>query len=89
MNRQFHNKRQSLTVWANYSTDQKNFTGHMFSIKLEETSFKMDFKALPVKIQRSKNRKAGYPNAFISSVPNNFHQTKAYFFILPTLLKVH
>ena len=28
----------------------------MFNIKLEEKSFKMRFKALPVKIQRSKNR---------------------------------
>ena len=23
-------------VWANYLTNQKNFTGHMFNIKLEE-----------------------------------------------------
>ena len=37
-------------MWANYSTDQKNFTGHMFNIKLEEKSYKMSFKALPVKI---------------------------------------
>ena len=28
----------------------------MFNIKLEEKSHKMSFKALPVKIQRSKNR---------------------------------
>ena len=28
----------------------------MFNIKLEEKSYKMSFKALPVKIQRSKNR---------------------------------
>ena len=41
---------------ANYSTDQKNFSGHMFNIKLEEKSYKLSFKALPVKIQRSKNR---------------------------------
>ena len=57
MNRQFHNKRQSLTnkpVWTNYSTDQKNFTGHMFNIKLEQKSYKMEFEDLPVKIQRSK-----------------------------------
>ena len=44
-------------VWANYLTDQKNFTGHMFSMKLEEKSYKMSFKALSVKIQRSKNRR--------------------------------
>ena len=62
MNRQFHNKRQSLTVtdkqtvWANYSTDQKNFTCHVFNIKLEEKSYKMSFKSLPVKIQQSINR---------------------------------
>ena len=37
-------------MWANYSTDEKDFTGHMFNIKLEEKSYKMRFKALPVKI---------------------------------------
>ena len=41
---------------AEYSTDQKNFTDHMFNIKLEEKSYKMSFKTLPLKIQRSKNR---------------------------------
>ena len=46
-------------LWANYSTDPKNFTGHMFNIKLKERSYKMSFKALPVKIQQSKNRQ-GY-----------------------------
>ena len=57
MNRQFYNKRHSLTVtdkqsvWANYSIDQNNFAGHLFSIK----SYKMSFKILPVKIQQSKN----------------------------------
>ena len=61
MNRQFHNKRQSLTVTnkqtgvANFLTDQKNFTGYMFNINLEEKSYKMSFKTLPVKIQWSKN----------------------------------
>ena len=61
MNRQFYNKRHSLTVtdkqsvWANYSIDQNNFAGHLFSIKLEEKSYKMSFKILPVKIQQSKN----------------------------------
>ena len=61
MNRLFHYKRQPLTVTdkqagvGNYSTDQKKFTGHMFNIKLEEKSCKMDFKSLPVKIKRSKN----------------------------------
>ena len=60
--RQFHNKWQSLTVTdkqaggADYSTDQKNFTDHMFNIKLEEKSYKMSFRILPLKIQRSKNR---------------------------------
>ena len=43
-------------MWADYSTDQKKFTGHMFIIKLEEKLYKMSFKALPVKKQRSKNR---------------------------------
>ena len=62
MTRQFHNKRcywRSLTnkpVWTNYWTDQTNFTGHMFNTKLEEKSNKITFKALPVKIQQSKNR---------------------------------
>ena len=46
-------------VWADYSSDQKKFTGHMFNIKLEEKSCKMSFKALLVKIQRSKNRQGG------------------------------
>ena len=58
MNRQFHNKRQTSKVtdkqvrvgklfdWA------KNFTGHMFNIKLKEKSCKMSFKAVPVKIQK-------------------------------------
>ena len=45
-------------MWANYSPDQKNFTGHMFNIKLEEKSHKMSFTALPVKIQQSKNRQS-------------------------------
>ena len=31
----------------------------MFNIKLEEKSYKMSFKDLPVKIQRSKNRPGG------------------------------
>ena len=38
-------------MWANYWTDQKNFTDHMFNIKIEEKSLKMSFKALPFKIQ--------------------------------------
>ena len=66
MNRQFHNKRQSLTlidkhkVSVNYSIDQNIFIGHMFNIKLEEKSYKMSFKALPVEIQQSKNRQEGH-----------------------------
>ena len=65
MNQQFHTMRQSLMVTdkqagvADYSTDQKNFTGHMFNIKSAEKSYKMSFKALPVKIQQSKNRQMG------------------------------
>ena len=50
MNLQFHNKRQP--VWSDYSADQKNFTGPMFNIKLEEKSDKMCFKPLPVNIER-------------------------------------
>ena len=46
-------------MWANYSTDQKYFTGHIFNINLEEKSYKMSFKALAVKIQQSKNRQEG------------------------------
>ena len=42
---------------ANYSTDEKNFTDHMFNKKLQEKSYDMSLKALPVKIHRSKNRK--------------------------------
>ena len=66
MNRQFHNKQQSLTVkptnklvWPNYSIDQKNFIGHMFNIKSEQKSYKTSFKALPVKMQPSKNQQEG------------------------------
>ena len=43
-------------MWANYSNDEKTFTGHIFNIKLEEMSYKISFKALPVKIQQSKNQ---------------------------------
>ena len=49
-------------MWASYSTvstDQKNSTGHMFSIKLEEKSHEMNLKALPVKTQLSKNPQGG------------------------------
>ena len=53
MNRQFDNKRQSLTV-----TDKQagigNFTGHMFNMKLEEKSPEISFKALPFKISGQK-----------------------------------
>ena len=56
-------RRQSPTnkpVWANYSTDQKQFTGHMFNIKLEENPYKMNFKAIPVKIQWSRAFRTAY-----------------------------
>ena len=70
MNRLFHYKRQPLTVTdkqagvGSYSTDQKKFTGHMFNIKLEEKSYKMSFKALPVKIkiQRSNTAHCALPS---------------------------
>ena len=39
---------------ANYSTEQKDFLGHMFIIKLEEKSHKMNFNALPVKYSSQK-----------------------------------
>ena len=47
MNRQFHNKRQLLTVTDKhyYLTDQKKIAGHTSNIKLEEKSYKMSFKA--------------------------------------------
>ena len=50
MNRQFHNKRQLLTVTDKhyYLTDQKKIAGHTSNIKLEEKSYKMSFKAPPV-----------------------------------------
>ena len=44
----------SKPVWTNYSNDEKTFTVHIFNIKLEEMSYKISFKALPVKIQQSK-----------------------------------
>ena len=66
MNRQCHNKWQSLTVTDKQAGVSKlfdwskKFTGHMFNIKLEEKSYKMSFKALPVEIQQSKNRQEGH-----------------------------
>ena len=65
MNRQFHNKKQSLTV-----TDKqagvgrlfdwsKNLTGHMSNVILEEKYYKMSFKALPLKYSGQKNRQEG------------------------------
>ena len=54
------------SVSANYSTDQKNFTSLMFNIKLEEKSYKMSFKALLVKIQRSKSRQGGGAHCLFS-----------------------
>ena len=45
---------------ANYSTDQKNFTRYIFNLNLEEKSYKMSFKALPVKIEWSKNQQGGW-----------------------------
>ena len=62
MDRQFHNKRQLLTVTNKQAgvdklfDRSKNFTGYMFHIKLEKKLYKMSFKDLLVKIQRSKNR---------------------------------
>ena len=48
-----------MSMSGNHLTDQKNFTGHMLIIKLEERSYKMSFKALPVKIKLPKNRQGG------------------------------
>ena len=46
-------------VWADYLTDQKCFAIHMFYTKLEKKSYKMGSKALPIKIQLSKNWHGG------------------------------
>ena len=54
-------------MWANYLTDQKSFTGHMFNIKLEEKPHKMSFKVLPVKthkLQRD-NRQGEINSAYL------------------------
>ena len=66
MNRQFYNKRQTLTVINEqaglgklFDWSKKKFTGHMFNIKLKEKSYKIRFKALLVKIQRSKTYRVG------------------------------
>ena len=32
----------------------------MFNIKLEEKSYKMSFKALPIRVQQSKNQQGGH-----------------------------
>ena len=85
MNRQFHNKRQSLTlidkhkVSVNYSIDQNIFIGQMFNIKLEEKSYKMSFKALLVKIQRSKNRGRGATMCSFSFPPPGADRVKQHF----------
>ena len=70
-------------VWANYSTDQKNFTGPMFTIKLEEKSYKISFKALPFKIHWSKNRQRAHcapslsgPDRVKKTVLNIFPKSK-------------
>ena len=42
---------------ANYLTDQKKLTGHMFNIKLGKKSYKISFKALPVKNSGQKTGK--------------------------------
>ena len=64
-NRQFDNKRQSLTVTDKQAGlgklldwSKKNYC-HMFNIKLKEKSDKMSSKALPLKIQFSKKRQRG------------------------------
>ena len=64
MNQQSHNKQQLLTVTNKQAAVSKLFYSSRkfywsrinFDIKLEEKSCKMSFKALPVKIQWSKNR---------------------------------
>ena len=54
-----HGHRQTSRCGQTIGLIKKNFTGHMFNIKLDEKSYKMSFKALPVKI-RSKNRQRGH-----------------------------
>ena len=54
-----NDKQAGASKQANFLTDENNFAGHMFNKKLEEKSYKMSFKALPVKIQQSKNRQGG------------------------------
>ena len=62
MNQQFHNKQQSLTATNKQASVgklfdwSKKFNGHVFNIKFEEKSYKMSFKALPVKTHQSKNQ---------------------------------
>ena len=41
----------------------------MFNINLEEKSYKINFKALPIKIQRSKNRQGGGHNVPLPPPP--------------------
>ena len=58
MNRQFHNKGQSLTITDKQAGVDKLFDGskiyYWSHINLEEKSHKMSFKALSVKLQQSK-----------------------------------
>ena len=65
MNRQFHNNRQPLTVTDIQGGVSKLFhwsnkiAGHMINIKLEEKSYKNNFKAVPDKTQQSSNQHRG------------------------------
>ena len=47
------------SVWANYLTDQKKISWSHVQYKLEEKSYEMSFKALPVEMQWSKNQQGG------------------------------
>ena len=47
------------SVWGHYLIDQKKIFWSYVQYKLEEKSYKMSFKALPVEIQWSKNRQGG------------------------------
>ena len=50
---------QTKSVWGHYLIDQKKIFWSHVQYKLEEKSYKMSFKALPVEIQWSKNRQGG------------------------------
>ena len=76
-------------MWADYSIDQKNFTGRIFNIKLEEKSYKMSLKTLLAKIQLSQNWQADKVKEWSFKIITVFQLKTAssYFLLVCKILK--